>query len=156
MTCSRYREAVSALADGEDGGLRPAKIAAHLAECAPCAGFASEATAWREQLSSLWWLPDVVPDAAPATLHAIAVTERRRRARRLAPTARWGLPAIVAGALPFLALGALSHNPVVPTHAQTPCTHAITVSAIARSPRNGPFARQRSSRPGTSTRRERG
>ena len=47
MSCERWRDAVSARLDGEDPGVDPALLDAHLARCADCRAFAAAAEAAR-------------------------------------------------------------------------------------------------------------
>lgn len=43
MSCERWTDAISALADGEPAGVDPALVEAHLSVCEPCRRFADEA-----------------------------------------------------------------------------------------------------------------
>ena len=43
MTCDRWREAISARLDGEDGGVESADLDAHLARCPSCRSYAAGA-----------------------------------------------------------------------------------------------------------------
>ena len=68
MSCDTYREAVSALLDGEDAGLEDDRVRAHLGTCRSCA-------AWADELSTLHRMVRVreaepVPDLTAAILDA--------------------------------------------------------------------------------------
>jgi predicted anti-sigma-YlaC factor YlaD len=69
MTCDQIREAVSARLDGEDPGVPPEEVDAHLAACAQCRAFADGAGALHRSLR-LAPAPDV-PDLTPGVLAAI-------------------------------------------------------------------------------------
>src|SRR5690606_26613255 len=82
-TCDRYREAISALVDGEDAGIDPQRVEAHVAGCADCAEYRATAEAVRRQLRVATAVP--APDASRriARLAAAADRSTSRRAVRL-------------------------------------------------------------------------
>ena len=69
MTCDQIRDAISARLDGEDPGVPPADVDAHLASCAPCRAFADGAGALHRSVR-LAPAPDV-PDLTPQVLAVI-------------------------------------------------------------------------------------
>jgi predicted anti-sigma-YlaC factor YlaD len=69
MTCDQIREAISAQLDGEDPGVPPADVDAHLASCAQCRAFADGAGTLHRSVR-LAAAPDV-PDLTPQVLAAI-------------------------------------------------------------------------------------
>ena len=69
MSCTRIRHAISARLDGEDPGLEPSAIDAHVSICAPCREFA--ASAERLHRTSRLAPAPQVPDLTPAILAAI-------------------------------------------------------------------------------------
>jgi predicted anti-sigma-YlaC factor YlaD len=90
MRCERCQEAVSARLDGEDPGVEPELVAAHLARCARCAAFARAAGALPVPTAV-----DPAPDLGASVLLAIGAEARSassRRAERL--DVRWALGAL--------------------------------------------------------------
>ena len=77
MECTRWREAVSARLDGEDPGIDPALVDAHLARCAGCRAFASAAAdAHRAQRVGV---APAVPDLSRRVRKAVALADRASR-----------------------------------------------------------------------------
>lgn len=62
MVCDRYRDAISAIVDGEDPGLDRRIVEAHLSHCTDCATFRSSSEAVRRRLRVAAVEPDI---AAP-------------------------------------------------------------------------------------------
>jgi predicted anti-sigma-YlaC factor YlaD len=101
--CERWRDAISACLDGEDPGLEPALVDAHLARCARCRSFAADVTAARpgQRIGEA----DPVPDLSWRIRRAVAASDR---------AAHWGVTRallvvvaaeIIAFSLPALILG---------------------------------------------------
>jgi predicted anti-sigma-YlaC factor YlaD len=103
MTCDRWREAISARLDGEDLGVEPSLLDAHLVRCPGCRSFAAAAgAAARSQRVG------VAPDMANLSRRvrkAVAIADR---------TGRWSIARavlvvvsvqIIAFSLPALVLG---------------------------------------------------
>jgi predicted anti-sigma-YlaC factor YlaD len=83
-SCERWREAIGALLDGEEPGIEPALVDAHVAACANCRSFrAAAADLARPRFS--------VIAAAPADAAPLAVAESRRRDGMW----NWSIPRIV-------------------------------------------------------------
>src|SRR3954452_3806844 len=62
MSCRRVQEAISARIDGEDPGMAPERIDAHLASCPVCRAFAASAAAVHRQVR----VPPAQPIPDPA------------------------------------------------------------------------------------------
>lgn len=77
MTCERWGEAISARLDGEDPGLEPALLDAHLARCPACRAFADAADEARRH-DRIGVAPDV-PDLSRRVRKAVAVADRASR-----------------------------------------------------------------------------
>jgi predicted anti-sigma-YlaC factor YlaD len=86
--CGPWREAISAEADGEDPGIDPRLVEAHLARCAGCRTFAAAVTAPPPPLPT----SEVAPDLS------------RRVARLAARTDRAGTSVVVRGLLVVVAV----------------------------------------------------
>lgn len=99
MTCSPYRDAISARLDGEDLGMDGTALEAHLAVCPSCAAFAAGSTQLHR--SSRLRSADEVPDLVGAVLARVE-TPRRSRPE----WARYALFAVALSQL-LLALPAL-------------------------------------------------
>jgi predicted anti-sigma-YlaC factor YlaD len=110
MRCSEWRDAVSAMIDGEDPGIETALVDAHLDHCADCAAFRTFATGLRRAR-----LHEATPmaDLSPRVVKAARVADRR---------SAWGLArlllavcaaAIIAWSIPDL----LGHGQGGETHA---------------------------------------
>lgn len=69
MQCSTWREAISAILDGEDPGLDPAAVESHLRSCAGCSTFRDGATALvgQTRLAAAEPIPDRAPQIVSAT-----------------------------------------------------------------------------------------
>jgi predicted anti-sigma-YlaC factor YlaD len=77
MECERWREAVSARLDGEDPGICPALVDAHLARCAACRSYAdAAAAAHRGQRIAP---AAAVPDLSRSVRKAVALSDRAGR-----------------------------------------------------------------------------
>jgi predicted anti-sigma-YlaC factor YlaD len=103
MTCERWREAISARIDGEDPGIDPALVDAHLARCAVCRSFAESAAATRRRARV--GVAPALPDLSRRVRKAVAVADR---------TGRWSIARgllvvvalqIIAFSMPALVLG---------------------------------------------------
>jgi predicted anti-sigma-YlaC factor YlaD len=77
VECTRWREAVSARLDGEDPGIDPALVDAHLARCPGCRAFASAADDAR-RTQRVGVAPDV-PDLSRRVRKAVALADRASR-----------------------------------------------------------------------------
>ena len=77
MECDRWREAISARLDGEDPGIDPALVEAHLARCASCRAFAT-AAAEAHRTQRIGVAPDV-PDLSRRVRKAVALADRASR-----------------------------------------------------------------------------
>ena len=62
MECTRVREAISAGLDGEEPGVLPARIDAHVRRCGPCRAFRARAAAMQDAVRGAG---EPVPDLAP-------------------------------------------------------------------------------------------
>jgi predicted anti-sigma-YlaC factor YlaD len=103
MTCERWREAISARLDGEDPGIDPALVEAHVSRCPSCQAFAAAAQDARRH--DRIGVAPVVPDLSRRVRKAVAVADR---------TSRWSVVRallivvavqIVAFSLPALVFG---------------------------------------------------
>lgn len=101
--CERWREAISALSDGEQGGLDPRLVEAHVARCPGCAAF-------RADVDRLGGIAPVrsdagVPDLGRRVARRAAADDRRSRS----PLLRFVLAAVavevIVLSLPELVLG---------------------------------------------------
>lgn len=90
VTCERWREAISATVDGEDPGVDPALVEAHVACCEACRAFQGDAAAMRRR-----GLVREAPRLADVAGEVV------RRARIADWASRWG---IVRGVLAVVAL----------------------------------------------------
>ncbi len=77
MECARWRDAASARLDGEDPGVDPALLDAHLARCAQCRSYEAAATDARRGQRIGVAAP--VPDLSRRISKAVAVTDRAGR-----------------------------------------------------------------------------
>jgi predicted anti-sigma-YlaC factor YlaD len=94
MMCERWREGLSALADGEDPGVDLALLEAHVRRCPSCAAFRRDLEATRNRLRIREAVPQPDLSRRIAKLHAITYR-----------SARWGL---VRGLLAALAIEILT------------------------------------------------
>ncbi len=103
MECARWQEAISARLDGEDPGIEPARVDAHLARCGRCRAFAAEAAA-AHSVQRIGAAPHV-PDLSQRIRNAVAASDR---------AGHWGVVRallvvvaieIIAFSLPALILG---------------------------------------------------
>jgi len=69
MQCERFRHALSAALDGEEGGVDPAVLERHLSGCPACRRWESEVSALSRALRV--GSADPIPDLTPAILAAI-------------------------------------------------------------------------------------
>lgn len=74
MDCAQWQEAVSARADGEDPGIDERLLAAHLARCAACSGFATAVDGSRRRLSL--HVAEPMPDLSRRVAKANALLDR--------------------------------------------------------------------------------
>ena len=103
MACQRWQEAISAVIDGEAGGVDERLLAAHLARCAGCRQFRADAE--RSERALRVRPAGMMPDLAQRVVKLNAVVDR---------AGRWGLVRItlaivafqvIALSLPALVLG---------------------------------------------------
>lgn len=101
--CERWREAISAAADGEDPGVDERLLAAHLGRCADCRAFAAQVDADRAR----WRLrpAEPMPDLAPRVTKWAAVLDRAGRWSVVRALLAVVAIEIVAFSLPALVLG---------------------------------------------------
>jgi predicted anti-sigma-YlaC factor YlaD len=114
MNCENCRLGISARLDGEDAGVDDATLAWHLASCASCRHYESEAIALTRAVRVVATEP--APDLAPTIMAAIN-HERAATSRRFDPQAlRAGLIALAVVqmvlAVPVLLLGRDAGAPV--------------------------------------------
>jgi predicted anti-sigma-YlaC factor YlaD len=114
MDCENYRLGISARLDGEDAGVDDASLAWHLANCAECRHFESEAIALTRAVHVMATEP--APDLAPTIMAAINA-QRSARAARFDPQAlRIGLVTLAVVqmllAIPVLLFGRDAGAPV--------------------------------------------
>jgi predicted anti-sigma-YlaC factor YlaD len=77
VECTRWREAISAQLDGEDPGIDPALVDAHVARCPDCRAFgAAAADAHRTQRVGV---APAVPDLSRRVRKAVALADRASR-----------------------------------------------------------------------------
>lgn len=115
MSCTRIRHAVSARLDGEDPGIPPASVDAHLDSCAACRSFADRA-ARMHRSARLAPAPEV-PDLTPGILAAIGrETPAAARSTDTQLALRWVLALLalvqIGVAVPALILGSDAGVPV--------------------------------------------
>jgi predicted anti-sigma-YlaC factor YlaD len=91
MSCDRYRDAISARADGEDPGLTDVEIDAHLSECTSCRQFSDSTHQLRRRLGV--YDATTVPDV---TRRVVATSARDDR-RRTSAVVRWLLGLVAMG-----------------------------------------------------------
>jgi len=105
MRCNTARTAISARLDGEDPGVDPSGLAAHLEHCAPCRAFARDADAMHRDVR-LARAP-AVPDLTAPILASLRSDDRpypsHDRALRL--TLALVAAVMIVAALPALLLG---------------------------------------------------
>jgi predicted anti-sigma-YlaC factor YlaD len=77
VECDRWREAISARLDGEDPGIDPALVEAHVARCPGCRAFAT-AAAEAHRAQRIGVAPDV-PDLSRRVRKAVALADRASR-----------------------------------------------------------------------------
>ncbi len=76
MSCEPWREAISAIADGEDPGLDRRLLDAHVVSCAACRSYESDVAATRSPMRMSVATP--MPDLARQVVKANAVADRAR------------------------------------------------------------------------------
>jgi predicted anti-sigma-YlaC factor YlaD len=103
MDCDEWREAVSAIVDGEESSINPRLVDAHLARCPACRDFRTAAE--RSRRSSLVQPVDAQPELAARVTKLTAIADR---------AARWSVARVLLGivaieiiifSLPDLVLG---------------------------------------------------
>jgi predicted anti-sigma-YlaC factor YlaD len=103
MSCARWEEAISAVADGEDPGIDDRLLASHLDRCASCRAFADFAGAdrgrWRVRPA------EAMPDLAPRVTKWAAVADRASRWSVVRAVLAVVAVEIIAFSLPALVLG---------------------------------------------------
>jgi predicted anti-sigma-YlaC factor YlaD len=115
MDCATAREAISAMADGEDPGSDSGDVEAHLAQCAAC-------RAWRDAAHEVTRRARLgVARPIPVRAREVAAVARSRarvpRRARLATLARVGLVAVAMGQLAFTVPSLLfGHDHSAPEH----------------------------------------
>jgi len=114
MSCSRFRAAISSRLDGEDPGIEPAHLDAHLARCADCRSYAADAEGLTRSVRVAPAPP--VPDLTSDILAAVAAERDAAREPGSERALRWVLAAIgvlqIAVAIPALVLGDDANLPV--------------------------------------------
>jgi predicted anti-sigma-YlaC factor YlaD len=103
MDCSRWREALSAMADGEPGGIDERLVAAHVARCADC-------RAYQEMIDAAPAVgrdaePQLMPDLAKPISKLAAAADRAARWNVLRVVLAIVAVQVIAFALPALVLG---------------------------------------------------
>jgi hypothetical protein len=133
-SCPLVREALSARADGEPGGVPDSLVDAHVATCEACRQFASELSALvrATRLRVLAPAPDLSGQilaalgGPPPDRSGAALLDRffaHLRHPRWSRTTQWVVAFAPLGvALPTLALGVFGHPHMLPSHVLTPCT----------------------------------
>ncbi|MCU1503404.1 MAG: hypothetical protein JWM12_2758 [Ilumatobacteraceae bacterium] len=101
--CERWLEAISAIVDGEDPGIDPHLVAAHIARCDSCRAF--EAFAANDRRRQLVREVTPMPDFAPQVSHWAAVLDRASRWSVVRALLAVVALEIVAFSLPALILG---------------------------------------------------
>ncbi|HEY8451765.1 MAG: zf-HC2 domain-containing protein [Micromonosporaceae bacterium] len=95
MDCEQVREALSARLDGEEAGIAAARLESHLAGCADCAAWLTQAERLDRMVAQAHPAP---PDLTARILAAVAADERAR-SRRAAEAERRTRQAILRVAL---------------------------------------------------------
>ncbi len=103
MSCARWRDAISARLDGEDPGVEPALVDAHLARCADCRAF--ESAAGQARRGQRVGPAPTVPDVSRRVRKAVAVADRAGRWSIVRALLIVVAVQIVAFSLPALVLG---------------------------------------------------
>lgn len=103
MDCQRWRDAISARLDGEDTGVDPALLDAHLARCPGCRAFETEAG--RARRGQRVGVAPAVPDLSRRVRKAVAVADRAGRWSIVRALLIVVAVQIVAFSLPALVLG---------------------------------------------------
>jgi predicted anti-sigma-YlaC factor YlaD len=103
MSCERWRDAVSARLDGEEPGIDPALIDAHVARCPGCRAFAAEVTS----AGGLHRLREVSspPDLSRRIRSAVAASDRAGHRGMVRGLLVVVAAEIIAFSLPALILG---------------------------------------------------
>ena len=104
VECDRWREAISARLDGEDPGIDPALVDAHLARCAGCRAFATRRRRRPPRPSGSASAPDV-PDLSRRVRKAVALADRAGRWSVVRALLVVVAVQILAFSLPALVLG---------------------------------------------------
>jgi predicted anti-sigma-YlaC factor YlaD len=115
--CLAARDALSARLDGEEPGLGEDELAAHVARCAACRGFAAAIGPLARRLR----LAAAVPEPGLVTV-VVQRLEAERRARRRNALLRAAAVALALAAVPVGTIAVSQHPVVHPTHAPSPCT----------------------------------
>jgi predicted anti-sigma-YlaC factor YlaD len=103
VACERWREAISAIVDGEDPGIDARLVAAHLDRCPECCGF--QAIVEEQRRSSRIGAARPGDDVARRVTSVVAVADRASRSRTVrvllgvvaVEIIVFSLPALVAG-----------------------------------------------------------
>jgi predicted anti-sigma-YlaC factor YlaD len=102
-SCERWRDAVSARVDGEEPGIEPALVDAHLARCPSCRAFAADAASARDVQRLRAAAP--LPDLSTRIRSAVAASDRAGHRGMVRALLVVVAAEIVAFALPALILG---------------------------------------------------
>jgi len=106
MQCAQIRVALSALADGEDPGIDPTDVNAHLVDCAECRAWRSAATDATAAVRAGRPSAADVPDLTEQVLAAVAADGAKATARRgREPGTRAQVPGLVHAGVLRWALG---------------------------------------------------
>jgi anti-sigma factor RsiW len=142
VPCRLAREAISALADGEEPPVPEAITSAHLEGCDGCRQFQERVESLRRQMRVHVFVP-VQGETAVLTMLGCAEpapATRSARARWCGPlrqvswlrASQWAAGVVPLGvAVPALALG-MFHIHIVPSHVPTPCTLSLGHHARGR------------------------
>jgi predicted anti-sigma-YlaC factor YlaD len=133
MPCQVWREAISALIDGEHSPVPDAATEIHLARCRECRGFRDDAVLLTRQMRAQALV--VVAPRPPALLSRLGCRGHPSAAGRpwaslsrfpWSRATQWAIGAVPLGfAVPALLLGAFAHVHIVPSHVLSPCTMGL-------------------------------
>jgi predicted anti-sigma-YlaC factor YlaD len=144
IPCTLAREAISALADGEDPPVAEDIAVAHIAKCGECATFRANVVSLTRQMRVRVHTPAPsreakilamlgCNDAAPPIYESRWRRWGDRRRLSWVRAAQWAAGLVPLGvAVPALAIGVFAHVHIVPSHVLTPCTVALVHHAGRR------------------------
>ena len=119
MRCSRYRLALSARLDGEDTGVEPAALDAHVATCPDCRAWVASAGSLQAQVHA-----PATPDLNPAVLAALMQGAPEPQRPRILSLNEWRFILGVVGVLQLITAwpGVMLHS----GHASEHIAHELT------------------------------